>query len=597
MRIPCFKVDNSTELFFRNMIALEQQCCQVNPKYYTDYARLMSHLVKGNKDITFLRKNGTIHNLLGEDGKVAYMFNNLSVEIDTSTNFYFASVYTAVNGLCRNRRKEKRKHKSLVQVENLSSAGQHNASAQLHRAPLVAARPASEDDVALPLWSRRQAASQAFSRRFRFRRPQAGEGPEEACRHHQDGVVSVFSNDVDAYYEKLLAGESGIRHHIDRFDASKFPTRFGGQIPQNKRLDDSGRKLSELMESGREHLFDLINDQPTICEVLKEKKPVKRKCNTNIGSKSKTNFKNVLKDRTLAIRSLVPEIDGRLMEIAGKMERLMLEELDEMDKQIKNPVYSNIYTTEREADLWKVEIWCTELVLGGVKPLTEWVDENKYIFLIGGNDLKWVKAFHSKVMQVVSLNPQLAIMISYIGSNMKVASTILQDNICEALGSPGDSLFVWARLQSTFLSRIKFLDQTCCDEDHDEIVGGLKKILAYEAKDFAVDGWAMLCKGNEIVVCDLGDKMLTVMNEYEKWKVSAIAKGFDQAFKDHHEMLTSIYASKHPLCCALDYPCNFDKVPENAKCPQCCHNMQKFVTFRCHHDIVGDEDSDYEDFD
>nr|GMD13251.1 UPF0481 protein At3g47200-like [Ipomoea batatas] len=104
MRIPCFKVDNSTELFFRNMIALEQQCCQVNPKYYTDYARLMSHLVKGNKDITFLRKNGTIHNLLGEDGKVAYMFNNLSVEIDTSTNFYFASVYTAVNGLCRNRR-------------------------------------------------------------------------------------------------------------------------------------------------------------------------------------------------------------------------------------------------------------------------------------------------------------------------------------------------------------------------------------------------------------------------------------------------------------------------------------------------------------
>nr|GMD50626.1 histone-lysine N-methyltransferase SETD1A-like [Ipomoea batatas] len=40
-----------------------------------------------------------------------------------------------------------------------------------------------------------------------------------------------------------------------------------------------------------QHLFDLINDQPTICEVLKEKKPVKRKCNANIGSKSKTNFK------------------------------------------------------------------------------------------------------------------------------------------------------------------------------------------------------------------------------------------------------------------------------------------------------------------
>nr|GMD13264.1 protein SIEVE ELEMENT OCCLUSION B-like [Ipomoea batatas] len=304
-------------------------------------------------------------------------------------------------------------------------------------------------------------------------------------------------------------------------------------------------------------------------------------------------LQNVLKDRTLAIRSLVPEIDGRLVEIAGKMERLMLEELDEMEEQIKNPVYSNIYTTERETDLWKLEIWCTKLVLGGMEPEIEWVDENKYIFLIGGNDLKWVKAFVSKVMQVVSLNPQLAIMISYIGSNMKVASTILQDNICEALASPGDSWFVWARLRSTFLSRIKFLDQTFCDEDHDEIVEGLKKMLAYEAKDFAGDGWAMLCKGNEIVVCDLGDKMLTVMNEFEKWKESAIAKGFDQAFKDHHEMLTPIYASKHHPCCALDdYPCSFDKVSENVECPQCCQNMQKFVTFRCHHGILVDDDED-----
>nr|GEX26872.1 3-oxoacyl-[acyl-carrier-protein] synthase I, chloroplastic [Tanacetum cinerariifolium] len=43
------------------------------------------------------------------------------------------------------------------------------------------------------------------------------------------GLVSVFGTDVDIYYQKLLAGESGIRL-IDRFDASSLPTRFGGQI-------------------------------------------------------------------------------------------------------------------------------------------------------------------------------------------------------------------------------------------------------------------------------------------------------------------------------------------------------------------------------
>lgn len=43
------------------------------------------------------------------------------------------------------------------------------------------------------------------------------------------GVVSVFGNDVDTYYDKLLAGESGV-DFIDRFDASEFPTRFAAQI-------------------------------------------------------------------------------------------------------------------------------------------------------------------------------------------------------------------------------------------------------------------------------------------------------------------------------------------------------------------------------
>ncbi|KAJ6852140.1 3-oxoacyl-[acyl-carrier-protein] synthase I, chloroplastic [Iris pallida] len=62
------------------------------------------------------------------------------------------------------------------------------------------------------------------------------------------GMVSVFGNDVDRYYESLLEGKSGIGP-IDRFDASKFPTRFAGQIrgfssegyidgKNDRRLDD-----------------------------------------------------------------------------------------------------------------------------------------------------------------------------------------------------------------------------------------------------------------------------------------------------------------------------------------------------------------------
>lgn len=65
------------------------------------------------------------------------------------------------------------------------------------------------------------------------------------------GLVSVFGSDADAFYGKLLEGQSGISL-IDRFDASSYSVRFGGQIrdfsskgyidgKNDRRLDDCWR--------------------------------------------------------------------------------------------------------------------------------------------------------------------------------------------------------------------------------------------------------------------------------------------------------------------------------------------------------------------
>eukprot|EP00798_Chlamydomonas_sp_ICE-L_P022625 gene22625-29768_t len=43
------------------------------------------------------------------------------------------------------------------------------------------------------------------------------------------GCASVFGNDTDVFYQKLLDGVSGIKT-IDRFDISEYPTKFAGQI-------------------------------------------------------------------------------------------------------------------------------------------------------------------------------------------------------------------------------------------------------------------------------------------------------------------------------------------------------------------------------
>ncbi|CAI9269462.1 unnamed protein product [Lactuca saligna] len=91
------------------------------------------------------------------------------------------------------------------------------------------------------------------------------------------GLVSVFGSDVGTFYDSLLAGESGISL-IDKFDASSFPTRFGGQIrgfnsngyidaKSDKRLDDcqrycivAGKKALEDAGVGSHELSKIDKD-------------------------------------------------------------------------------------------------------------------------------------------------------------------------------------------------------------------------------------------------------------------------------------------------------------------------------------------------
>ena len=102
------------------------------------------------------------------------------------------------------------------------------------------------------------------------------------------GLVSVFGNDVNTFYDKLLEGTSGISL-IDRFDVSKFPTKFAGQIrgfgskgyidgKNDRRLDDSlryclvsGKRALEDAGLGGEHLNQVTNatqqEYKTLCGI------------------------------------------------------------------------------------------------------------------------------------------------------------------------------------------------------------------------------------------------------------------------------------------------------------------------------------------
>ncbi|KAI7997416.1 putative UPF0481 protein [Camellia lanceoleosa] len=76
-KIPKFRVIDSTETFFRNIIAYEQHSSNDEPKYFTDYTSFMDQLINYKEDVTQLRRHEVLENWLGNDEDVALMFNNL----------------------------------------------------------------------------------------------------------------------------------------------------------------------------------------------------------------------------------------------------------------------------------------------------------------------------------------------------------------------------------------------------------------------------------------------------------------------------------------------------------------------------------------
>jgi len=55
------------------------------------------------------------------------------------------------------------------------------------------------------------------------------------------GVVSPLGSDVEVFWKRLTAGESGIGP-ITRFDVSKYDTRFGGEVREFRAEDYLDKK-------------------------------------------------------------------------------------------------------------------------------------------------------------------------------------------------------------------------------------------------------------------------------------------------------------------------------------------------------------------
>nr|GMD51163.1 protein SIEVE ELEMENT OCCLUSION B-like [Ipomoea batatas]GMD59225.1 protein SIEVE ELEMENT OCCLUSION B-like [Ipomoea batatas] len=253
-------------------------------------------------------------------------------------------------------------------------------------------------------------------------------------------------------------------------------------------------------------------------------------------------LENELRERTLGADRVIDDIETQIRNFAREVRTNINNWVEDIKYKMKTSFHFYNYTSVREQALWDKESWSLKLVASNNwYTLNKWIDNEECIFLCGGNDNKQVQEFTLKI-QEVCCKTQMNMKIAYIGRSEKV-KVEMQRVGCLVFSSSRIKEF-WRRIQSMALSRIQYLIAMGLGEGNDEIMQGLKKLLAYEAEGSTVGVWGLLSKGNRIIACDMGDKMLGVMNEYEKWKDNAQAKGFEHAFRDCYEMLS--YSSHTP---------------------------------------------------
>ncbi|KAK7283072.1 hypothetical protein RIF29_12328 [Crotalaria pallida] len=104
LEIPQFRVEDWTELLFRNLVALEQ-CHYPYESYITDYVAVVDFLINTSRDVDVMVRSGVLVNWLGDSDSVANLYNGLWKNI-THVNFSldYLQLCQGLNGFCKHPR-------------------------------------------------------------------------------------------------------------------------------------------------------------------------------------------------------------------------------------------------------------------------------------------------------------------------------------------------------------------------------------------------------------------------------------------------------------------------------------------------------------
>ncbi|KAK6114796.1 hypothetical protein DH2020_007065 [Rehmannia glutinosa] len=240
------------------------------------------------------------------------------------------------------------------------------------------------------------------------------------------------------------------------------------------------------------------------------------------------------------------------------------------------------FSQAREEALWKEEILGLELIVDGLHPEIEnWVKEEKYVIVYGGDDKEWIRNFVTITHQVMQA-ANIPLEMVYVGMSgkkeqdmIKLINIIRNEKLSHFLPDTNMIWLFWKRVDHMMRSKIR--QGSTIGED--SVLQSIAKLLSHDQSG----RWASLFKSKQLVVIGHGDSMDLTMRWYLEAYHENADKGFDVAFKECFENPKDVDIP--PL--RIIIPNTFEaKNIRSVLCSECNRHMEEYIMFRCTHGML-----------
>ncbi|KAL2898708.1 Protein SIEVE ELEMENT OCCLUSION B [Bienertia sinuspersici] len=239
------------------------------------------------------------------------------------------------------------------------------------------------------------------------------------------------------------------------------------------------------------------------------------------------------------------------------------------------------FTSSKEETLLDQQSWRLELLFDSNlridSKIFDWIRDDKYIFVYGGESIEWIRKFRM-IVRKVTHKVLLPMEMVYVAKShieeplQQLCECILREELGHCLKDPLMTWYFWRRLEimnDSMTYHMKF----------NVVFQEIQRLHNFNKSNTC---WAILAKGSRILVNGHGQVVLSTLEDYPIWKDKALEQGFGVGFQSHYRKL---YRKKFP-CERVEFLTANLKLPETSEimlCPCCRRQMQHCITLCCYH--------------